>query len=257
MGNDGLHTFCPAATRSLAMTQRFAPARHHRRSIRLRGYDYTRPGVYFITICTHDRRRLFGDIANGRMRLNDAGVAADTVWRAIPTHFPHVRLDAFVVMPNHVHGVVVITTPGIPGGRVGATHASPLQCHAPSDPTHAPFEPTDASPRPTDASPARPTSSAPVWRRAPPHSHGDPIPPRATARATGPTPCSVGAIVGAYKSAVSRRINQLRDTPGAPIWQRDYYERIVRDDDALRRIRAYIEANPRRWDAPRGRCRVG
>lgn len=202
------------------VTQRFDSARHHRKSFRLRGFDYTLPGTYFITICTHDRRELFGEIANGGMRLNDAGMAAQAVWRAIPAHFPTVRLDAFVVMPNHVHGVIVIaptaatTTRGSDAGR-----ASPHNC----------------------ASPERPGSRGPNVA--------------GTGRPAGPPSCSVGAIVGSYKSAASRRINRLRDAsypPIGPIWQRNYYEVIVRDDGALQRIRAYIVANPRNWN--RARC---
>lgn len=208
------------------MTRCFDPKRHHRKSIRLRGYSYAAPGVYFVTIDTQDRACLFGEIARGRMHLNAAGMVAQTAWSAIPVHFPLVRLDAFVVMPNHVHGVIVIVGTGaetpddalapdgadgsVSGGHgdalasgradalVGATHASPL--------------------------------------RSPPQ------------RAHGPPRQSVGAIVGSYKSAVSRHINQLRGTRDGMVWQRNYYERIVRDYPSLQRVREYIYANPRHWN---------
>ena len=84
----------------------------HRRSIRLRGYDYTRRGAYFVTVCTQDRRRLFGTVVNGRMVLNDAGRMVKTVWDELPGHYPGVDVDEFVVMPDHIHGVVRLTGVG-------------------------------------------------------------------------------------------------------------------------------------------------
>ena len=169
----------------------FDPKRHHRRSIRLKGYDYTQPGAYFITICTQDRAFLFGEVVDGEMRLNEYGRIAWGCWKEIPLHFPQAELDAFVVMPNHVHGIIVIA-------GVGATHASPLPLSS------------DARPR-------------------------------------GPQRQSVSSIVGSFKSAVTRRINEYRCTPGAPVWQRNYYEHIIRDEKSLNRIREYIVTNPMRW----------
>ena len=99
----------------------YDPQKHHRRSIRLKGYDYTQPGAYYVTLCTKARQCLFGDVIKGEMRLNSLGHIAFTCWQAIPEHFPHVELDAFVVMPNHLHGILVISDT-----LVGATHASPL-----------------------------------------------------------------------------------------------------------------------------------
>lgn len=100
---------------------RYDPSRHHRRSIRLQGYDYTQPGAYFLTIVTHDRAHWFGAVVDGDMRLNDAERITEQCWRDIPAHFPHVELDAFVIMPNHVHSVLWIVD------DVGARHAVPLQ----------------------------------------------------------------------------------------------------------------------------------
>lgn len=97
----------------------YNPAVHHRRSIRLRGHDYSARGVYFVTILVKDRRRLFGTVVNGRMALSEAGRIASRCWQEIPKHFPHVALDAWVVMPDHIHGVLVIHKDGhggtIPG----------------------------------------------------------------------------------------------------------------------------------------------
>jgi putative transposase len=86
----------------------YNPEIHHRRSIRLKNYDYTQEGAYFITICTQDRQCIFGDIKKGEMQLNLLGTIADKYWQEIPQHFPHIKLDVFVVMPNHVHGILWI-----------------------------------------------------------------------------------------------------------------------------------------------------
>jgi len=88
------------------------PDKHNRRSIRLGGYDYAQPGAYFVTICTRDRESLFGHVVNGEMHFNEAGEIAQRCWEDIPAHFPSVKLDAFVVMPNHVHGIIVIGCKG-------------------------------------------------------------------------------------------------------------------------------------------------
>ncbi|HNK83929.1 MAG TPA: hypothetical protein PKL41_01895, partial [Flavobacteriales bacterium] len=95
--------------------------RFHRRSIRLKGYDYTQAGAYFVTACTHERAHLFGDVDNGMMAPNAMGMVAQRCWDAIPEHMPMVALDEFVVMPNHIHGIIVITDPAssVGNGRGG------------------------------------------------------------------------------------------------------------------------------------------
>lgn len=175
-----------------ARTVKPPQAQHTRRSIRLKGHDYSQPGAYFVTVCTQDRACLFGEVTDGEMRLNPAGQLVERGWCAIPDHFPLARLDSFVVMPNHVHGIIVLS-------NVRATHASP--------------------PR-------------------------DPAPP---GRPRGPQRHSIGAIVGSFKSAVTKNINASRGTPGAPVWQRNYYEHVVRDEGSLNRIRQYILDNPAQW----------
>jgi REP element-mobilizing transposase RayT len=183
------------------------PGLHQRRSIRLPGHDYASAGAYFVTICTHQRELLFEDpVLRG---------VAEALWQRIPRHFPHVQLDAWVVMPNHVHGILVIT------GDACRGEASPETVSS----THplAPAGTGSAGQAPTgDASPL-------------PH------------RPAGPSPGSLGAIVGNFKSVTARRINRLRRTPGAPVWQRNYYEHVVRDERALNAIRQYIADNPARW----------
>jgi REP element-mobilizing transposase RayT len=172
----------------------YDPFKHHRRSIRLNDYDYAQAGAYFVTIVIRDPELSLGNIVDGEMRLNEFGAIVQSCWDDLPAHYPHVELDAFVVMPNHVHGVVVIVDDG---GVVGARHASPV--HNPSQP------------------------------------------PRGT------PPGSLGAIVGSFKSAATKRINELRGTQGTTIWQRNYFEHIIRNEKDLAHIRQYIDDNPANW----------
>jgi len=165
--------------------------RHHRRSIRLAGYDYSQAGAYFVTVCAHDRICLFGDIMNGDMRLNDAGKIVHDEWLRTAGIRSNVELDVFVVMPNHFHGIILLH----PDGRGTLQRA----------PTVEQF--------------GKPTSN------------------------------TIPTIVRLFKSASTKRINEIRHTPGAAIWQRNYYEHIIRNDESLNRIREYIMTNPIRWEA--------
>ncbi len=167
----------------------YDPQKHHRRSIRLKGYDYAQAGAYFVTICAWQRECLFGEIVDDEMRLNDFGRVVEEEWLRTAEVRPNVDLDAFVIMPNHVHGTIVICDDGM-GASVGAT------------------------------------------RQVAP-----------TRLAAG----SLGAIIGQIKSITAKRINALRNTPGQPVWQRNYHEHIIRSETALNNIRQYIAHNPMRW----------
>lgn len=103
----------------------FNPDIHDRRSIRLKDYDYSQPGAYFVTICTNNKECLFGDVINGAIQLNEMGIIAQQCWNSIPEHFPKTFLDEFIVMPNHIHGIIVINI-------VGAKNLLPLQHHGTS-----------------------------------------------------------------------------------------------------------------------------
>jgi len=94
------------------------PSYPPRRNLRVPDFDYSQPGAYYVTIVTHERKQLFGQIVDGEMVLNEIGKMVKEVWIAIPKHFPNVELGEFVIMPNHIQGIISIT--------VGATHASPL-----------------------------------------------------------------------------------------------------------------------------------
>lgn len=171
----------------------FDQQRYRRRSIRLPGFDYAQAGTYFVTLCAAGRECLFGDVVDGHVTLTPLGEVVTACWEAIPVHAPAVDLDAYVVMPNHLHGLVVITADGA-NERGIANHR-----------------------------------------------------PR-TERFGQPVPGSLPTILRSFKAAVTSQVNVLRRTPGAPVWQRNYYEHIVRDDRSRERIRSYIAANPSQWD---------
>jgi len=161
--------------------------RHRRRSIRLKYYDYSQAGAYFVTICTYNKKCLFGEVIDGKMVLNQFGKVVEREWLRTTEIRPNMQLDKFIIMPNHMHGIVIIDE-----SNVGATGRSPLP--------------------------------------------------------KGPTPKSIGAIAAGFKSVATRRINDLRGTPYTPVWQRNYYEHVIRNEDDLSEIREYIVNNPMKWD---------
>jgi REP element-mobilizing transposase RayT len=209
---------------------KYDPARHHRRSIRLRGYDYTQAGAYFITICTQGRECLFGEVADDEMHLNEYGRIVRDVWFDLPNHVSNVVLDAFVVMPNHVHGIVVIVNGDVVGvGVDGADSVGAGSVGAGPHPAPTVTTTTTAEPAPTatTTTPAPTTTAEPT--PTPTKRHGLP------------------EIVRQFKTFSARRINEHRGTTGTPVWQRNYYEHIIRDDASLNRIRQYILNNPIKW----------
>ncbi|RME47185.1 MAG: transposase [Caldilineae bacterium] len=193
----------------------------NRRSIRLKGYDYTQPGAYFITICTHDRAHLFGEVVDGEMRLNALGEIARQCWTAIPDHFPHAALDEFVIMPNHVHGIIWIVD------VVGANNHSPDH-HSPASVGANNDSPNHHSPANVGAKNFSPLQS--------------------TARPRG-TSKTIGSMVRGFKIGVTKWARQNTDV--YTVWQRNYYEHIIRHDRALHAIRQYIADNPLRWHLDR------
>lgn len=173
---------------------------HHRRSIRLQGYDYTAEGAYFLTICAHEREPLFGEVVGAEARLNACGEIVAEEWRRTAVVRPNVALDAFVVMPNHIHAILILKNGMHVSSAVGATRRV-----------------ATAAPVPVRGN--RPSLSSQ----------------------------SLGAVVGQFKSLAAKRINVLRQTPRAPVWQRNYYERVIRDDTELNGIRLYVADNPVNW----------
>jgi len=170
------------------------PNSHHRRFIRLKGYDYTQPGAYFVTICTQNRACLFGEVVDGKMQVNNAGRMVQTVWDGIPVYYAGVSIDAFVVMPNHIHGIVIL---------VGA---------------------------------------APCGR-----------PPLGQAQGPAPTiAISLPDVVHRFKTMTTKQYaDGVKQSGWSPfpgqLWQRNYYEHIIRDEESLNCIRQYIADNPAQW----------
>ncbi len=156
-----------------------------RNSIRLAEFNYSQPGWYYLTLCCHGRQHRFGQVDESKMVLNDAGIQTENCWRQIPRHFPHAVLDTFVIMPNHVHGIIRI---------VGANNHSP--------------------------------------------------------KGRSGTSRTIGSMVRGFKYGVSDWFRQHGEY--SPIWQRNYWERIIRDEKGLQRIRQYITDNPKNWMSCRG-----
>jgi putative transposase len=155
------------------VTMGYDPKIHHRQSIRLKEFDYSQSGAYFLTCVTHNRSNLFGKIENNIVQLNQYGELVRMEWLRLPQRFPGIDIDEFVIMPNHIHGIVII-----------ADHKA-------------------------------------GWNLA--------------------------TIVGSFKSSTARMINAIRKSIGGLIWQRNYYEHVIRDDEELNRVREYIQNNPLNW----------
>ena len=165
----------------------FNPDMHHRRSIRLQEYDYSQNGYYFVTICTEDFAKYFGEIKNGKMQLSKIGEIVKWCWGGIPRHFNNTSLDAMIIMPNHMHGIVVIDC-----DHVGSCHDMTLRQFG------------------------RPQSK------------------------------SLSMILNHFKSAVKRWCNKNNFEYFQ--WQRNYYERILRNENELYIKRRYIINNPMKWE---------
>lgn len=155
---------------------------HHRRSIRLQGYDYSSAGAYFVTLCTHNKECLFGSITNDeKMQLNSLGKSIVTSWQWLVKQYAYVDLDEWVVMPNHMHGIIIIAD------NLGSQATSTDQ------------------------------------RK------------------------SLGELIGAFKAVSTKHINIIRNTPSKQLWQRNYWEHVVRNEQTLNNIREYIVNNPTQW----------
>ena len=173
--------------------------KYNRHSIRLKGYDYSKTGAYFITLCTQNRKCLFGSIVNGGIQLNKIGQIVKDEWIKIAEIQHEIKLDEYVVMPDHFHGIVIFTK------SVGAIHESPI--------------------------------------------HGSPLQMTQKQRRNMGLP----KLIGRFKMLSSKKINKIRQTPGVKLWQRDYWEHIIRNNDELINIRKYIKNNPKIWPPEKGK----
>ena len=196
-------------------------------------FDYRRRAAYFVTICTHDRRRLFGTVRRGRMVLNAYGKIVAEEWVRSEVMRDEIVLDAFVVMPistagrftkrsrvNHLHGIVCIVPPDV-------DDVSPrgYDLDVGRDPIRSKKHQRDAHPRREEGRPQR-------------HAK------------------SLGSMIAGFKGAATTRINEDRDTPGAPVWQSRDHDRILRTEREWRIRRAYVDRNPGRWAEDRARSRT-
>ncbi|ABQ26894.1 transposase [Geotalea uraniireducens] len=222
----------------------YNPDIHHRRSIRLREYDYSSNGAYFVTICAQGRECLFGDILDGEMRLNDAGRMVAEWWVKLPGKFPNVALDEYFVMPNHFQGIICIVGAGFPrpvfaNDDVGAGSSRPVFAN---DDVGAGF------PRPL--SPENQNLGGETTENLggrTPENLGGRTPENQGGRTPPLRKPTLGQIVGFFKYQTTKQINFMRDNPGVPVWQRNYFERVIRDEAELAGIREYIHFNPSKW----------
>lgn len=156
----------------------------------MKDYDYSQAGAYFVTICALNKKCIFGDVENAEIRLNEYGQVVRNEWLNTENIRSNVELDAFIVMPNHVHGILVIVD----------------DCRG-------------------------------VLQYAPTKKYGFSSPSQ-----------TLGSIIRGLKSSVTKIINQIRNTHGVPVWQRNYYEHIIRNEKELDKIREYIANNPLNWE---------
>jgi putative transposase len=213
----------------------FDREKHHRRSIRLKGFDYTLDNVFFVTICSYQKECIFGSISNGAMVLNEQGKNVQRAWLETAAKRSNIHLDEFVIMPNHFHGIIWIVDDTLRRGT--ACRAPNVSC--------------------------APETVSMVRNRSVRYGHGTPCPydqNNAPAfdmnceRFGRPVSRSLPTVIRSFKSASGKYVNEVRDSPGTPVWQRNYYERIIRDDDELQRSRDYIRCNPENWQSDEEYC---
>ena len=201
----------------------FNPNIHHRKSYRLKGYDYSQEGLYFLTICTKDREYFFGriEIVGGLpvgtshvMSLNDVGKIADECWLEIPKHFPNAILHEHIVMPNHVHGIIELTA------IVGTSHV--MSPHVVSPPNDA------------DISGTRHVVSLHNATQQPQQN-----------KFSKPISGSVSVIIQQFKSSVKRSCNKNGNENFQ--WQSRFHDHIIRNNESYQRIADYILNNPSKW----------
>ena len=172
----------------------YDPEIHHRRSIRLKGYDYSQDGGYFVTLCAKDKACLFGRIVDGEMRSNRVGDIVTNCWAWLGEQYDYIQLDRWVLMPNHFHGILRIDGACRGGSRTALTGESRQEIVIPKP---------------------------------------------------------LGRLIGAFKTVSTKQVNQLHQQSGRPLWQRSYYEHVIREEEELVEIRKYIANNPANWDKDR------
>jgi len=181
-------------------------------STRLQMWDYSRDGWYFVTICVNDHQCFFGKIEDAKMVLNNVGKLVEKYWLEIPNHFNNVKLDYFVVMPNHLHGIVIINQPTTDDNN----NVYPKPCVVVETHGRASLHKTSSGNK-TFYRPSK----------------------------------SLSSFVAGFKSITTKRINLITNTPGNPLWQPRFHDHIIKNETELNNIRKYIDENPLRWDIDR------
>ncbi|MDA3812907.1 MAG: transposase [Candidatus Cloacimonetes bacterium] len=187
--------------------------------LRMESYDYSWSGAYFITICSFKKEDIFGEIENGLMHLNDAGKIIQDCWYQIPENYENVKLDDLVIMPNHIHGIIWI---------VGAIHES------------------STTNKKSEESPKDNLSFNNVQQN---NGVIRELPLRIERRKMLLT-----KIIGRFKMNSSKLINDIRNSKGSHVWQRSYYDHIIRNEEDLNNTKQYIQNNPLNWDKDENRC---
>jgi putative transposase len=235
--------------------------KHQRKSIRLSEYDYSFPNWYYITICTHERRILFGKIENGKMILNKLGNVVEEEWMRTKEIRKYVDLDNFVIMPNHLHGIIIIeqsieknnfqsssqTTENVGATRrIGPTDLQgrgELNSPTGDDSGRIQYAPTKIKLK----SPLKTIDDVGATRWVAQNKEDRAIQRIAPTKQTLISN-SLGSIIGQYKSKVTKRLRELSGNSDLKIWQRNYYEHIIRNEIDLQNIRKYITLNPLKWE---------
>lgn len=238
---------------------KYDPALHHRRSVRLRGYDYAQEGMYFVTICTQHRVHFFGDIRNKAMVMTPFGEIAWQAWADLPKRWPHIELGAFQIMPNHMHGVLLVHRPvgtktmigsaGATNGADGTATRTATRAVPTDTDDHAVRAALVAAPDPAALDPATPDPAFPDPAATDPRDTLE-TPFSKIQWATRPY---LGQIVGAYKSLVATECLKWKsqnqpDIWLDKIWQRGFHEHVIRTAEAFDNITRYIINNPANWD---------
>jgi putative transposase len=195
------------------MSKKLFQGKYRIESIRLKGWDYASDGHYFVTICTKDREEFFGQVANEKMILNKIGKITANEWRKTEIIRPNIKLDEWVIMPNHIHGIVVIDN----GGDADRPAVTPRNNIVSVETPRRGVSTTDNQSRGVHHNPHH----NPEWK-----------------------PNSLSSTIGQFKSICTKRIREIRPDFA---WQSRFYDHIIRNDHALNNIRQYIRENPEKW----------
>jgi len=227
------------------MAHQFNPKKHHRRSIRLKGYDYAQPGAYFITICGYQKKHWFGEIKNDVMIPNAFGRIAANEWQSLPERFPQIIVKEHVIMPNHMHGLLLVGAP-LAGAQLEGNRENMVPF---IDGIHCDETSIDGIHRDetsiNDVHPGETLDkNAPILVGYSPEGHPQGAPLQRTEH--------LGVMIGAYKSLVADKCLELfiKHRPGqfmGKLWQRNYWEHIIRHETAYHHIARYIVNNPKNW----------